>query len=433
MGLKLILLPGTGKPLGLFASVGSDQIWSEDFIANARVDLGSNRYQKSRKAFVRGRLKSGWLVTNYCFEGFANINLALEMLKTHFYYHDSLEAVSFPLDRFYREVCGDDPPDDFFRVGAEVVSLGCYGDYTEYQVSPRVFSVYALQLANTGQSPLNLQSLTVKHHQNVQLSPSLTGGERISWRPDSGPIRLDPGESILFPTSIGFKDTPIFSPMNEVQDLPEDQLKAVLASHSHIGLRDPNGEASVKIPTKTFIKSIVRKVQPTHEVYYYGPAQIPLSAETSVAKFELSESESVPMLLSHSWGVGSCPSVYRLNEEEGYQFVDYFLTGLNAPQKEAVYQMPIPGFSGTIRIVEEDRETTHLKWLRIRYRDQHGLIQEGAPSDTVLADKDSNYYLLEHGDSIDVSFPDFDPQEPISSVWLVGEGYYIPYQKSEGD
>ena len=338
---------------------------------------------------------------------------------------------------FYREVAASGAPSDFFELG--MYYERCGGSW-QIEIQPRLLCLRVLALENVTSRALPIGDFLVEEGNSPALGAALDRADLVSKRRQflsSGTLK--PGEQLIIPLYLTFP-----APASQIQvfpwlfdddeslrilDLDNAEVKSAMRNRNDIEVIDKEWKKNLfRIPKKTFWKSYFEnRFQHSGKDYYYGPVALPNDVEIDGKTYSIREFESESLLVAHTTGVGSCPTIYSVNRWDQRERVGHFLTGRDSAENEGFYRIPLKDFGGVLEVVEEDAETSYLKWVRLRSIDSKGVASLLYPSHPVLSDSESGYLKFEQGDRLTVEFRDFDPNGAHKSVWLEGFGYYEPH------
>jgi hypothetical protein len=123
----------------------------------------------------------------------------------------------------------------------------------------------------------------------------------------------------------------------------------------------------------------------------------------------------------------ACPYVFTFDETDGRWVMDTtVLYELDGKEKETTQRRSLQRFDGRVLIREVEPEISHIDQLLIEVVDRDGTLRVLAPDHPSLNDVDGNYLVLERGDEILVTFPDYKADVPILEVRAVATGFYEP-------
>jgi tetratricopeptide (TPR) repeat protein len=180
---------------------------------------------------------------------------------------------------------------------------------------------------------------------------------------------------------------------------------------------------------------IVEKVVRCDGNYYEPPDRPPklqtttiyrLSNTKSTVRFVTEVSRTAKEIGLCSFGhAAACPYVYVDGKFKGE-----ILRYLKHPNLEKTQSLELgrrfQSTSITVTISEEKPEVTHLNAIWIVQNGEKILPSQCSNDGPAYCALDRNYYLLEKGDSIELSFELLDANSPVE-LW--GHGYYLPTYK----
>jgi len=133
--------------------------------------------------------------------------------------------------------------------------------------------------------------------------------------------------------------------------------------------------------------------------------------------------KNIPNVLSGQ----ACPFVYTYDDAlNRWQFDNTIIFKLIGPESEKPQKRQLSNFDGRLLIREVEPEVSYLDQVYVIVIDSQGrqtiLTHNFAP----LQEADNHYHIMNTGDNLMLTFPDYNLLEDVSQVWAVAEGYYVP-------
>ena len=348
------------------------------------------------------------------------------------------------LASFYREITALGAPSDFFELG--MIYNAC-GSSWEIAIQPRLLCLRVLVLENIAHRDLPIGEFVVEEIGQLPLGASLDPADLVSRRRRYlASATLKAGEQLIIPLQLTFPAPSARSQvfawqdnafLERLVDLAPAAVESALQKHDQVNVIEPQwewghqeSEARVlfQIPKDTFLDCYTKnRFRSSGKDYYYGPTAQPIEASIDGKYYSIRQFEPESLLIAQSIDAGSCPTIYAVNRWDQRERVGHFLTGRDSAGKEGFYRIPLKDFGGVLEVVEDDAETSFIKWMRLRCVDAKGAASLLYPSHPLIGDPENGYQKFEQGDRLTVEFPDFDPDGAHKTVWLEGLGYYVPY------
>ena len=123
---------------------------------------------------------------------------------------------------------------------------------------------------------------------------------------------------------------------------------------------------------------------------------------------------------------GSCPFVYcRGGSDDKWLKQGAVLRGLASKAREGTDELAVHGFTGTLRISEEEAEISYIDQILIHAKSLTGEQVTLRPTDERLAHKDGHYVVLKKGESVDIKFT-IPSGVSTAQVQVSASGYFEP-------
>lgn len=125
----------------------------------------------------------------------------------------------------------------------------------------------------------------------------------------------------------------------------------------------------------------------------------------------------------------ACPFVFTRNDNtQNWQWDTTILYGIVGAENEHRQIRRLTNFNGELWIREVEPETSYIDLVEIKVVAQDGreyYLQTDVPE---LQSADDEYLVLDTGDNRHLTFAGHDTITDVAEVWIIAEGYYVPYK-----
>jgi hypothetical protein len=353
------------------------------------------------------------------------------------------------LMRFYADVCrGGTPPR---LLPLEVMFDECGGTTTVTVAAPPL-QIRVVVLENITDGAIELGQfhfrlldpgggvLTVRSRAEDETLLASLNAESQAW---FKPRVLKPGEKIIVPLEMLFKPKRVtrFSDSDEepastrarrrasANKLLEDrELQTVAIMYEGKGGNSENAQMKVPLvvmPKQKFVDALLREpIRPSEkEEFIYGPSIALNSVDVNGSPSEIEPFDPINIAYYSGYEGGSCPFVYtRRTGDSNWLKQGTILTGCTSKTREGTRTLQVKAFDGTLRIAEEEDETSYIDELFVQGTLANGEKATLRPADDRITLKDSRYLVLKKGDSVEVKFS--LPNAMQGPVEVVSSGFF---------
>jgi hypothetical protein len=353
------------------------------------------------------------------------------------------------LMRFYADACRGGIPQRLLPL--EVTFDECGGSTTVTATAPPL-QVRVVVLENTAAEAIELGQfhfrlldpgpgiLAVRSRaENETLLASMTA-ESEAW---FKPRLLKPGERIIVPLEMLFKPNRPTRFSDSEEDPAATRARRRAAANKLLGDREletvaimyegkaGNAETPqmkvplVVMPKQKFVDAWLREPIPPSEKeeFVYGPSIALDSVEVNGLRSEIDPFDPINIAYYSGYEGGSCPFVYTRRAPDGTWLKQgTILTGCSAKAREGTRKLRLGTFDGTLRIAEEEDESSYIDELLVRGTLVNGEKVTLRPADDRISQKDRRYLALKKGDSIEIKFA--IPNGMQGPVEIVSSGFF---------
>ncbi len=361
-----------------------------------------------------------------------------------------------PLVRFWSDVCRSGTPQRLLPLTVEYDSCN---STTYVTVASPSLQIRIVVLENITDKAIDLGQfhfrlldpsrgiLTVRTRaENEALLASVNAESEVWYKPRM----LKPGEKVIVPLELLFKPGRWTS--NGSEDpattrarrracanklLADRELQTVALIYEgkdptmqRFGLdgKPPNPIPLVVMPKQKFVDGLLREAtRPTEkDEFVYGPSIVLDSVDVNGFRYPIEPLDPINVAYYSGSDIGSCPFVYTRSTTEGdWLKQGTVLTGRSSKAREGTAILPIPAFDGTLRIVEEEEETSYIDELFVRGTLANGERITLQPTDDRITRKDLRYLVLEKGESVEIKFS-LPSGMSGDGLEVVSSGYFEP-------
>jgi hypothetical protein len=341
--------------------------------------------------------------------------------------NDTNDTFSGARMRFYREVCrGGVPP----RLIPITVSYDLCGSSTVVTVDAPTLEMRVVVLENTsnravelgqfhfraldpGKGVLNIRTQA----EDKTLLASAPPDSEIWYKPRI----LKPGEKIIVPLELLFKPgRSMFS--QSKSDPATDRLRrracidklladrelqtvAIMYEGKNRFTENPVPLVPLVVLSKQKMVNALLK-EPVSasnkEEFVYGPSLVLDAVDVDQSRYMIEPRDPVNVAYFSGFDIGSCPFVYCRPANGNWVKQGPILSGRSSKAREGTSALDTHVFDGTLRITEEEEETSYIDEIFVRGTLASGESITLRPTDDRVAHKDARYLVLRKGDSVDI-------------------------------
>jgi hypothetical protein len=368
------------------------------------------------------------------------------------------EGPSDALLRFFDHICRNGTPTNFLTLS--VTGIGCAIGPILTVESP-VLLVRVVALENTTDRTVEVGNFHFRMVDPGGGKPlvrtrkennALLGAVQAESQPWYKPRMLKPGETLVVPLELIFRPKPSeFSDFSEegassetapaskkqsaAKKLTADrQLQTIALVYSKDAEGGTGARATLASMNKQkFVDALLREpVRPAKtDEFVYGPSITLDAIEVDGFRYEIEPFDPVYIAYfsEHAEG-GSCPFVYSRAQGGDWVKRGTILTGLSSRKREGTRTLNIAKFDGTLRIAEEEDETSYIDELFVRGTLANGERVTVHSDNDSITRKDHRYLVLKKGESIEIKFPVRD-WKPATKVEVIASGFFELARKPE--
>jgi hypothetical protein len=354
---------------------------------------------------------------------------------------------------FYADISRTSMPERLFQI--KVWYEECGGSGTTVSMYAPSLQLRLLVLENVSKAPILLGQfhfrlvspgrgvLAVRTRSENDRLVALTRTDSQFWY---GPRVLKPGEKVIVPLELLLKrhrenrseslgTTRAARRGYANQLLADRELKTVAIMYEgkqrvEEGMSSEQSKSTplLVMPKQRFIEMLrgesVRASE--SDEFLYGPAISLDAVDVDGPKYAIQPLDPTNIAYFSGYAEGSCPFAYcRRAGDDVWLKQGSILKGHSSKAREGTTVLVVRDFNGTVRISEEEDETSYVDQLFIRGTSSTGGTVIVPPTDDLLAHKDHRYLVLTKGKTTEVRFriPEGMRRDRVE---VVASGYFVP-------
>ena len=304
---------------------------------------------------------------------------------------------------FWNTLIGADLPPQL--IGAEITQgAGCaVATFHARLKLPELFLQVAV-LENTTDQAIQLDTFVFRTQAEAPLRPE--PAVLAAWA--EAPVQrerlfpqeqLAPGEKLVIPRYF-------YAQANEYAYLAREEAAL-------FGIRSP-----------AFIQDPARD----RPAYIFGPAFRIETVLLGPERYAFRGFDRDRLVLIDGVEAGSCPYAYSRAHAGGpWRLEGHLIYGHRKRAWEGTDTLKLHRFDGQLLIRERDPETSFLREVYLVVHRANGNRETFQPGQSILQRGQSDYFIMNQGDSLLLDFPNFEPRAG-DRYRLVNAGYYLPYR-----